>query len=59
MGRVHARRRSFPLMIVNWDFIDSVTFRLKLRQSPDRLLRVSKQTGYLQAAPGHLSQSAS
>ena len=41
------------LMVVNRDFIKPVKVRLKFRESPEKLLQVSKQTGNKQAASGY------
>ncbi len=45
------------MMVVNRDFIDPATLRLKLRDAPDQLLEVSRQTGELEPVSGYFPQT--
>jgi len=43
------------IMVVNRDFIEPNTFRLKFHKAPDKLFEISKQTGKKQAVSGYSS----
>ena len=45
------------MMLVNRDFNNPVTLRVKFRKAPDRLLEISKQTGNSQAATGYTQRT--
>ena len=45
------------IMVVNRDFIDPATLRLKFRRPPLNLLEVSKQNGTKQPVAGYLAET--